>query len=793
MSNNSGRIISVLFFLSGFASLTYQVTWQRVLTQTIGADSYSITLIVSIFMLGLGLGGLVGGKLVRRPGNWMLAYAIIEVALGFFGFYSVELIRQLSTWLAPTAPGVATEFVANFALLCVPTILMGMTLPLIVHFVRSQHSTGATLGKLYGVNVAGAALGTLISGFLLVGTIGLTNTCRVIAMTNFLIAGAAFVISRGATGEPVYDHYFQLRGRAWSSLLAVSFATGLVALGYEIVVFRVFTAYFGMVSYVFPLLLFSYLACMTLGTWAFGRVASRINTPTLGAVAVLGSIATTVLILLGPTAMLWFGINQERLELARHATPDIILQIVEIVLVSLVLMAPIGFISGLFPVLVEAYNRDPKSVGASTGTVYFTQTMGNFLGASLTGLILLPQFGTVNTLRLFGIVLTVIPIALSTIDQRTGRHGRLATALGAILSACIVASYPARFYSSIHDFYDAYRNGLTQSLAPAIIREDAIGATLAYRIPSGYWINVGRERTTPLIVRADAWEIWPIELVAPLVPDARRALIIGIGPGMHLPVLERLYPGIQIDVAELNPSLIALMQSEGEPSLRGSLSRSNVYLTDGRRFAMKNRTNRYDFIQIGLNNSSSSGAGNLYTREFADTLRRMLTPEGVLTMNGDAAAVKALLTVFSNLAIASPGADSTAAQVSQQMKAEGSGARVAHVIAWNNDDPTLFRNRLNLARNYPAVMPVNAAASVITGRPNWATGCILFRSDIATALAAVRAATDDLPVTEYFLTQQETIEGAPAGSDPRVWGTPSGCMPLSTLATVNPPGRQTNE
>ena len=140
--------------------------------------------------------------------------------------------------------------------------------------------------------------------------------------------------------------------------------------------------------------------------------------------AVLGSIATTVLILLGPTAMLWLGINQERLELDRSATPDIIFQVAKIVVVSLVLMVPIGFISGLFPVLVEAYNRDPKSVGPSTGMVYFTQTMGNFLGAALTGLLLLPEFGTINTLRLLGIVLTIMPVVLWTIEEPPRRRGR---------------------------------------------------------------------------------------------------------------------------------------------------------------------------------------------------------------------------------------------------------------------------------------------------------------------------------------------------------------------------------
>jgi MFS family permease len=60
------RPLLPIFFASGFASLVYQVVWQKVLSQLIGVDTYSVTLIVSLFMLGLGFGGIVGGALTRR-------------------------------------------------------------------------------------------------------------------------------------------------------------------------------------------------------------------------------------------------------------------------------------------------------------------------------------------------------------------------------------------------------------------------------------------------------------------------------------------------------------------------------------------------------------------------------------------------------------------------------------------------------------------------------------------------------------------------------------------------------
>jgi hypothetical protein len=488
-----------------------------------------------------------------------------------------------------------------------------------------------------------------------------------------------------------------------------------------------------------------------------------------------------MLILLGPSVMLLLHINQERLELERYLTPQTAQQITAIVFMSMVLMIPIGFISGLFPVLVQMYNGDPRSAGSSTGTVYFTQTMGNFLGAALTGLVLLPVLGTINTLRLLGLILAIVPVILWAIESRGIRPIGRSVILAAVSGIFILSLYPIRFYSSIHDFYDAYRFGKTKSLAPAIIKENAIGATLAYPIPSGYLINIGRERTTPLIVHAKAWEIWPLEFVVPLIPKARRALIIGIGPGMHLPVLEHFYPDIKIDIVELNPALIELTRSEAAQSVREGLERANVYVTDGRRFVLKNANERYDIIQIGLNNSSSSGAGNLYTREFTSALRRLLTPDGVLTMNADAAAVKSLLDVFANIAVVSPGVNSIAGHIASELQAEGSGARVTHLIAWNEDKPKLFRDRLKMAHQYPAVLPMNTADAPITVRPNWLTGCIMFSPDINAALAPVRGATDDLPVTEYFLTQRETINGIPRTTDSRIWGKPKGCLPLDSF------------
>jgi MFS family permease len=83
--------ILVLFFLSGFAALLYQIIWQRIQAFFSGADVYCVTIIVSAFTAGMGLGSVVGGYLADRiPARWRIGlFAISELAIALFAFVSV--------------------------------------------------------------------------------------------------------------------------------------------------------------------------------------------------------------------------------------------------------------------------------------------------------------------------------------------------------------------------------------------------------------------------------------------------------------------------------------------------------------------------------------------------------------------------------------------------------------------------------------------------------------------------------------------------------------------------------
>ena len=190
------RLLAVPFFLSGVAALVYQVSWQRLLFVAFGVDIESITIIVSTFMLGLGIGALAGGRLADRfPERTVALFALIELGIGLFGLASPQVIETVGALtVRQSLPVIA---LANFLALLVPTLLMGATLPMLVAFlVRAAGSVGVSIGGLYFVNTMGAATGALAIGFVLLHYIELNTAIHAAAAINFLVAGSVPMLFR---------------------------------------------------------------------------------------------------------------------------------------------------------------------------------------------------------------------------------------------------------------------------------------------------------------------------------------------------------------------------------------------------------------------------------------------------------------------------------------------------------------------------------------------------------------------------------------------------------------------
>src|SRR5712692_1087557 len=207
-----------LFFCSGISGLIYQVVWVRVFGNVFGNTVYSTSLVVAVFMLGLGVGSyVVGGwadrRYTARPDSLLRAYAYCELAIAGMGLGISALLphlarlsalvssysREPSGWyVLSTASYLARAGIA-VVLLTPITLLMGGTLTLLIRYlVRSDLDVGGwRIAVLYAVNTAGAAFGCFLTDFTLVPSIGLRSTQMAAVLFNVVAAaGALYLGSR---------------------------------------------------------------------------------------------------------------------------------------------------------------------------------------------------------------------------------------------------------------------------------------------------------------------------------------------------------------------------------------------------------------------------------------------------------------------------------------------------------------------------------------------------------------------------------------------------------------------
>lgn len=274
------RLLSFVFLMSGFAALLYQVAWQRLLTTYYGVGAVSVTLIVSVYMLGLGFGALVGGFLAERVIARIRLYALVECAIASFGLISLPFLDFLGRHTAGNSHYISLACIALF--LCVPTLLMGMTLPLVTKiFNHSIRNFLSTVSMLYFLNTMGAAFGALVGAYVIISFFGLDVAVYSAVAINFVLALLIFLAGRRVADQPAPESFslpaeHEERGFGRIAYLLV-FVTGFMAIGYEIVWFRLNEVLTKNSPYTFATVLFVYLLGIAIGSFAINRCWNRLQ------------------------------------------------------------------------------------------------------------------------------------------------------------------------------------------------------------------------------------------------------------------------------------------------------------------------------------------------------------------------------------------------------------------------------------------------------------------------------------------------------------------------------------
>jgi spermidine synthase len=198
------RIILWVLAISGFTAFAYEIYWTRALILVVGSSTYAFVTILSSFLTGIALGGWAVRMLLDRIRNPLLVFGWIEIAIGLTAAATIPLILFftnvdiLKNFIANIEGNwdlvLAIRFLTSFAVMLVPSILIGATFPLVVRIYADQlQNAGADVGRVYAVNTLGNIAGAIIPAFIILPLIGISQGILVMAVLN--ITAGAFVLA----------------------------------------------------------------------------------------------------------------------------------------------------------------------------------------------------------------------------------------------------------------------------------------------------------------------------------------------------------------------------------------------------------------------------------------------------------------------------------------------------------------------------------------------------------------------------------------------------------------------
>ncbi|MCK5944426.1 MAG: fused MFS/spermidine synthase [Planctomycetes bacterium] len=594
----------LLFVASGFCGLLYQVVWLRLALASFGIVTPVLSVVLSVFMLGLALGSWLGGRvgnaLTRRSaGAAAVGYGVAEFGIGAGALIVPWAFDLGEVWLQGLGESSSTGYLAASAVVITASILlfttlMGATFPLMMAFLRAAtKGDEETFSYLYLGNVVGAMAGALTTAMVLIELLGFRQTLLVAAVVNVAIGVVAMLMPRLSAGsgelveaprtlapEPVAADERRADRRL---RLALLFATGFTSMAMEVVWTRAFTPVLKTTIYAFAAVLTTYLFATWVGSALYrvhlrrGRAAS----------------ATTLLPMLFLASLLPLVCNDPRW----HESSVV-------VLLSLV---PISLLLGyLTPQLVDEHARGEPG---AAGRAYAINVIGCILGPLFSGYVLLPLVGVKWALLSMALVYPLFLFRRA--PRRVGLE--VATKLAAVAVLLL-----AVFSTRTHEDPSVYEH--------AEVRRDATASVVAH--------GEGMERRL-LVNGVGITTLTPVTKVMahlPLVmrerpPESTCVICFGMGTTFR----SLLSWGGRATAVELVPSVT---ESFGffwdDAAQKLAMPEARIVVDDGRRFLARTEE-QFDLITIDPPPPVEAGGSSLlYSAEFYDVLKARLTPTGVL-------------------------------------------------------------------------------------------------------------------------------------------------------------------
>jgi len=720
-----------LFFLvSGFCSILYEIVWLRLSMAQFGVTTALVSIVLSMFMAGLGLGSWGAGCAIRRHGEQiripaLLIYAFAELLIGlsalavpaelFWGRHLLEraAISSSSAYYFFSGAWVALTLIPWCA-------CMGATIPLAMLAINRsfQREAHRSFSFLYLANVLGAVAGATVP-LLLIEIYGFHGTLRIGAMLNGLLSVLAMGLTLRSSAKgndqrslgTAVDRV-SIRPLSGNKPLVLLFLTGLTSMGAEVVWIRQFTPYLSTVVYAFASILGVYLAATFVGSRVY-RYWSRTHDHEGGLVwGALGFVALLPVLTASPFLRVP-SFYPAPLRLVFGIGP---------------FSAILGFVT---PMLVDRWSGgDPDRAGKA----YAVNVVGCILGPLVAGFILLPLMS--ERWVLFSFALPWLMIGLVprwSVGPETAETQTLQRKLSYALAALAVVGV-----LTIKDLEHLF-------VPSQILRDDT--ATV---------IATGDGMSKRLLVNGiGITQLTPVTKMMAHLPLAflehtpRSALVVCFGMGTTYRSL--LSWDIQTTAVELVPSvprLFPYFHSDGPELMRSPQSR--VVIDDGRRY-LERTSEQYDVITIDPPPPvEAAGTSLLYSKEFYSIIGRRLASGGILQQwlpSGDhvvkAAVARALQESFPYVRLFGA--------------LDGKGF---HFLA--SHQPIVLRTPRELAERLPARAAQDLVEWGPEAEPEGQFAIILSRElafdQMTSGAPAAPALQDNRPENEYYLLRRDLPE-----------------------------------
>ena len=652
-------IIAALLFGSGCCALVEQVAWFRAFRLIFGTSTAASAAVLAIFVGGLGLGGLLIGPRADRHRRPLLLYAQLEAIVAISVAATpllLAIVRSLYLATGGTATlGGVTATLGRLALstivLALPTIAMGGTLPAATRAVtRDNDVRRQDVAALYALNTLGAVVGAGIATFWLLETFGTQATIWVAASVNLLIALFAWIIERWSPAEVAVAAESQPRAKRAAArrepaafVLTAACGVGAAFFLLELVWYRLLAPLLSGSVFTFGLVLAVALAGIGLGGLLYALFAGDKpatltefgSTCLLEAAAVAGTFALGDRVAILTLALL-------PLRVAGFGT-----QIACWTLVTALVVLPPAIIAGYqFPLLIALFGRGRDHVGTQVGRAYAANTGGAILGSLAGGFGLLPWLSATGAWQLVAVSLLVLGATAVVIDRLNGASVKrialpwqIAVTIAAIFLVGATGptavwrdtgigafrADPKDVLTSVNQFRD-WNNLQKRTL---VWEGDGTESGVALtRASLGYSLFINGKSDGS--ARGDAGNLVMLGLLGALAtPNARQALIIGLGTGSSAGWLANVPSMQRVDIVELEPLVVDVARACG-PVNQNVLQNPKVSLTIGdAREMLQTTRERYDIIASQPSNPFRAGIASLFTLEYYRSAADRLTDDGV--------------------------------------------------------------------------------------------------------------------------------------------------------------------